>query len=95
MENLLDLTPEQEKRRRQIERRMNRALKDFRDLAVVAGCRQPDLFFDGSGVYVFDLALGSPNDGSPHDRQQAIVLEMILGGDGVVKGCPQLGCGSW
>ena len=87
----LDLTEDQEKRRRQIERRLQKVLVDLRDLAVEAGCQQPSLFYECEGwLNVFDAARGDC-DGDFGSRQDKVTLSIST----VIKGVPMLGCGAW
>jgi hypothetical protein len=47
--NELPLTSAQKRRRRAIEKKMQEALRELRDLAVEAGCSEPSLFYEVEG----------------------------------------------
>ncbi len=53
------LTPAQEKRRLSIERRIQRALRELRELALEAGAGDPRLYYEcGGSLCVFDYDRG-------------------------------------
>ncbi len=87
------LTASQEKRRRSIEIRIQRALRDLRDLAAEAGCGNPHLFYECEGsLCVFDYDRGDPGEGGANARQEKVALSVNINPS---KGTPALDCGAW
>jgi len=92
MKNLLNLTPQQERRRLSIAARMRRCLRELSALASQAGCREQDqyMYYECEGqLCVFDTTLGDPGEGS--SRQDNVVIVVELCG----QGTPGLDCGAW
>lgn len=92
MNNLLELTAAQEKRRRAIERNIKKQLKALVALAVEAGCKDPKLFYECEGsIHVFDESRGNSDAGSAVERQEKVAMCVTLIG----RGTPLLDCGAW
>jgi hypothetical protein len=93
--NELPLTPAQKRRRRAIEKKMQKALRELRDLAVEAGCSEPSLFYEVEGVLcVFDLTRGHPGEGSCNVRQDKVALSVTIYSRNPPTGI-LLDCGGW
>ena len=94
--NELELTNQQEKRRKSIERRLQKALRDFHDLAVEVGCEDPYLYYECEGVLcAFDFARCDPGAGSTGQRQGNVLLSVSIYSRHDKPGTVHMDCGAW